>query len=118
RVVVRLKEQLDIIRPFGRDDGEELEFSYRHVPLHHEAQDLGVELEGLVLVVDEYASQRNLHRLLPSRLTCYLRTSPWRLSCGVRACLARARWRGRPGAASRTGGSAPATRRPPAGVRD
>jgi len=63
-VVVRLKKQLYVVRPFGQDDREPSELACRDVRLLNEAQDLRIEPKGLVLVVNDHACQFDLRRSL------------------------------------------------------
>jgi hypothetical protein len=51
RVVAGLKEQLGTFRLFGLDHGQPFEFANWKILFLDKAQDLGVELQGFVLVV-------------------------------------------------------------------
>ena len=55
RVLVRLEQELDAVGHVGTDDGQPSELADRDVGLGLEAEDVGVERQGLGLVVDEDA---------------------------------------------------------------
>ena len=56
----------------GRDDGQPAVLAQRDVVLLHEAEHVGVEAQGLLLVVDEDAGQVDPHGgLLSRRVRCH-----------------------------------------------
>lgn len=64
RVGVGLKEEFNIVRPFGRNDRQPTEFSGRQVIFFNETQNFGVKSESPVLVIDGYAVELDFHRSL------------------------------------------------------
>jgi hypothetical protein len=67
-VLARLEHQLDAVGVLRRYDGEPAVLTHGDVGLLHEAQHVGVEAQGLLLVVDEHARQVDPHgRLLRDR---------------------------------------------------
>jgi hypothetical protein len=59
---VGLEQELDPIGRVRRDDGQPSVFAGGHVRLLHEAEDIGVEGERLVLVIDQDARGHDFHR--------------------------------------------------------
>jgi hypothetical protein len=58
---VGLERQLQIGRPFRRDDGDPPVLPDRKIVLRHETEHACVEREGLVLIVDQNARQLDSH---------------------------------------------------------
>ena len=63
-VAIGLKEELDAVRLARRDDGKSSRISERDLGLLHEAKDIGVEAQRLLLVVDQDAGDVDSHESL------------------------------------------------------